>query len=349
MTAGMVENPVRGRDRHEIDCVRARPLLGTLVEIAARGLDAARAVEAAFLVVEEVHRLMSYHDPGSDVSRINRGAAGHGVKVSSHTWHVLQAARRLAEMSQGLFDITVAPTLTTLGFLPRHPGFRRVSPQGNWRHVELLPDSHVRLTRQVRIDLGGIAKGYAVDRAVDALASMGVRAARVNAGGDLRVFGTQAQKIRLRLPGAPTELWPLMSIHDGAVATSADYFTGYWRHGRWVTPLIHPHTRASSVRGRSVTVLARDCLTADALTKIVHADPHGVSAVLMSTSARALLCEQLQRDLYRVAAFDPLRGRGWEEWEFPAGNTGPVGPESKGQTGDRLQSSEDACPQAATR
>jgi thiamine biosynthesis lipoprotein len=193
-----------------IGCVRARPLLGTVVEIAAYGADAESArcaVERAFGAVEEVHRLMSYHDPDSEVSRINREAATQPVAVGRHTWRVLEAAGVFAQASDGLFDITVATTLAALGFLPRHPGLPRASGQGDWRHVELLPGQRVRLARGLRVDLGGIAKGYAVDRAIETLKAAGLSAGRVNAGGDLRVFGALPQRIQVRHPGAPTELF----------------------------------------------------------------------------------------------------------------------------------------------
>ncbi len=292
------------------DCARARPLLGTVVEIAARGPDASGAVERAFRAVEEVQHLMSYHDPDSEVSRINREAARREVTVSPHTFRVLQAAREFSQASGGLFDVTVAPTLAALGFLPRHAGFPRASGQGDWRHVELLPDERVRLTRRVRIDLGGIAKGYAVDRAIDALEAHGVHAARVNAGGDLRLFGAAPRVIHVRRPGAPTELLPLIEMSAGAAATSADYFSARRVRGHWVSPLIHPGTRAACPRGRSVTVLAPDCLTADALTKVVHADPGRALAVLARFSARALMLQE--GGVCRAYAFDDAQAPFWQ-------------------------------------
>jgi thiamine biosynthesis lipoprotein len=274
-------------------CIRrARPLLGTLVEISAHGSDedAVRlAVDEAFRMVEAVQRLMSYHDPESDVSRINREAARQPVAVASHTWRVLDAAQSIARASDGLFDITVAPTLVAFGFLPQHADFPRASGQGDWRHVELLAERRVRLARRLCLDLGGIAKGYAVDRAIGVLQSHGMRAARVNAGGDLRVFGAPMQTVHIRRPGAPTELMPLVELGEGAAATSADYYTARRRSGRWVTPLIDPRTGVSCPRGRSVTVFAPDCMTADALTKVVHADPQRAIGILPKFSARALM------------------------------------------------------------
>jgi thiamine biosynthesis lipoprotein len=291
------------------ECRRARPLLGTLVEIAARGRDAPAAVTQAFRAVEEVQRLMSYHDPDSELSRINREAARTAVKVSPHTWRVLEAARAFSQASAGLFDITVAPALVARGFLPRHAGDPRPSGQGDWRHVELLPGHRVRLTRRVHLDLGGIAKGYAVDRALDVLRAHGMFTARVNAGGDLRVFG-EPQIVHVRRPGSPAEGLPMIEMSESAAATSADYFSARRVRGRWVTPLIDPRTRESCARGRSVTVLAPDCLTADALTKVVHADPGRAPAVLAQFAARALLLEETG-GVCRMQTFDCAAGNAW--------------------------------------
>lgn len=273
---------------------RARPLLGTLVEIAATGSDAAqvqRAIELAFDAVETVHTLMSYHTADSDVSRINREAFNAAVTVNAHTWRVLAAAQAFAEASDGLFDVTVAPTLTRLGFLPRHADFPRISGQGDWRHVMLLPDHQVRLARRLRIDLSGIAKGYAVDLAIQALRDAGMTSARVNAGGDLRLYGDSAQTVHVRHPLAATTIVPLVQLREGAAATSAGYYASRRHQGRRVMPIIHPHSRRACDVTRSVTVLAQDCMCADALTKVVHADPEKAGAVLARFNARAFIVE----------------------------------------------------------
>lgn len=269
---------------------RAQPLLGSLVEIAAWGREyglVQMAVDQAFCAVEEVQRRMSYHDPDSDVSRINRLAAREPVPVSLHTWRVLRAAREFSRASDGIFDITIAPTLAAMGFLPRHGDFPRASGQGDWRHVELCDGRRVSLARRVRIDLGGIAKGYAVDYAVRLLKASGMCAARVNAGGDLRLFGAEAQTILVRHPTSPTRLLPLIKLAEGAVATSAGYFSDRRYQGKRVSALIHPRTRAPCPCGSSVSVLARDCMTADALTKVIHVDPQQAAVILPRFRARA--------------------------------------------------------------
>ena len=275
--------------------LRARPLLGTLVEIGASGPDpraVPAAIEAAFAAVARVHALMSYHDPDSDVSRINREAVNRPVTVAAQTWQVLAAATDMARASEGLFDVTIAPTLARFGLLPRHRDCPRAHGAARWPHVDLLPGHRVRLARPLRIDLSGIAKGYAVDRAIDALRQAGMTVGRVNAGGDLRAFGDTAQTLRVRRLDAPTATLPLVNLRNGACATSAAYFSARRHQGQPVCALIDPLTRAPCNMNRSVTVLAPNCMTADALTKVVHADPLRALPVLARFGARALMIER---------------------------------------------------------
>ncbi len=278
---------------------RARPLLGTLVEIAASGTTAEHvqhAIDTAFAAVETVHRLMSYHAADSDVSRLNRQPVDTPLEIDPHTWEVLQTAQMLSTASQGLFDVTIAPHLVTLGFLPCGTASDNAAPSGNWRHIRLLPDYQVTLARPVQIDLSGIAKGYAVDQAIAALRQAGIFAGRVNAGGDLRLFGPEAQTIHVRHPLEPTRLIPVLQLQDGAVATSAGYYNQRRHNGRDIMPIIHPETGTACSSTRSVSVLAPSCMLADALTKIVHADSDAARLILPRFQAQAMLLDGKQPD-----------------------------------------------------
>ncbi|MBU1222873.1 MAG: FAD:protein FMN transferase [Gammaproteobacteria bacterium] len=296
---------------------RARPLLGTLVEIGARGASAQAvdaAIERAFAAVQTIHDLMSYHDPASDVSRLNRAGADC-VAVHPHTWDVLALARDVAEASGGRFDVSIAPELVRHGYLPRHADLAQPAPEANWQHIELLPGDRVRLARPLHLDLGGIAKGYAVDCAIRALRDAGMEAGRVNAGGDLRLFGG-AEPIHVRHPHAATHLLPLCQLEDGAVATSATYYSAREVDGREVSPLIDAATRKPCAGGRSVSVLAERCAHADALTKVVYADPAAALAALQRFGAHAVV---LDADLdapghCRARASGP---GGWRELALP--------------------------------
>ena len=278
--------------RSSIEVRRARPLLGTLVEIVAHGKNSAHledAIDAAFTSVAHVHRLMSFHDPLSDVSWINRHAFYKSARVHPLTWHVLKCAQEFSRESNGVFDITTARQLVERGYLP--PLDTQLG-NGNWRDIVLEDACHVRFQSRVIIDLGGIAKGFAVDRAVEALRHNGVEAGIVNAGGDLRTFGSSSQLIHLRHPGQPTRMAGAVRLRERAMATSGIYFGRRKHSGLYVSPLFHGRTRRSAREQISVTVGAANCMTADALTKVVFALRERAAPLLKRYSADAVLLEQ---------------------------------------------------------
>ncbi len=280
--------------------VRARPHLGTLVEIGARGPGAAEAVDAAFTAVARIHRLMSVHEADSELSRVNRSAAALPVAVGDDSWVVLKAAQALAEESGGLFDISVGARLATLGLLPDH-GAPPAPTLGDWRDLQLLPGRRVAFARPLYLDLGGIAKGYAVDIALQSLRDAGMTQAWVNAGGDLARFGTEQVTLQVRHPADPARLVPLLSWRIGAAATSAGYYAPQ-RNGVPQSPLIDPRTGRPQILDRSITVLAPTTLLADALTKIVALDPARATPLLSAHGARAFILEG--RPDGDVAVFD---------------------------------------------
>jgi FAD:protein FMN transferase len=254
-----------------IELRRCRPLLGTFVEVAARGKDRqqlGRAIDAAFEKVGRVHRLMSFHDPDSDVSRMNRGAFPKAVTVHPWTCQVIRAAQTFACESHGVFDITIASKPNA----------------ASWRDIFLHPNCEVSFRRSLIVDLGGIAKGFAVDRAVAALKAHGATAGIVNAGGDLRVFGSTSHEVHLRNPISPTQFSGKLRLRNRAVATSANYFSSH--------ALIDGQTRGGMTRQLSVSVAAPDCMTADALTKIVFALHQKSARLLKRHGADALLLER---------------------------------------------------------
>ena len=260
---------------------RAQPWLGTLVGIRIRDpgdcRDAHAACDAAFAAVARVQALMSFHDPRSELSLLNRFAAHQPVAVSSWTHAVLARAVEIGALSAGLFDCAIAAPLVRAGLLPapaagapraRSPGAGGGHSRGR---IEFLPGGRIRFRAPLLVDLGGIAKGFAVDRAVDALRERGIAAATVNAGGDLRVFGDGLEPICVRRPDQPAGVVPVVNLHDAALATSAHYpgqRTGS-DAGEQMTPFIDPRNGTCCGHGISVTVVAADCMTADALTKVL--------------------------------------------------------------------------------
>lgn len=277
---------------HCVELRRARPLLGTFVEIHARASAEGplkRGINAAFTAIGEIHRLMSFHDLASDVSRLNRGAFRKGIRVHPWTWEVLTRAQDFAERSDGAFDITIAPLLSEWDYLPHiYP----TDDRATFRDVILESRNTVRFRRRLSIDLGGIAKGFAVDRAVECLRTAGLESGVVNAGGDLRAFGSRPQEVYLRDPAAPGKIAGLVSLRNRAIATSGIYFTRRTCEHFPVSPLVNGRSRQPHVRNISAAVSAADCVTADALTKVVLAQGDNFECVLRSYDAEAVMLER---------------------------------------------------------
>ncbi|MEP6633150.1 MAG: FAD:protein FMN transferase [Luteimonas sp.] len=267
---------------------RARPLLGTVVVVQVEGKGTAlveSAIAAAFDAMSSVQRSMSFHDPDSDLSRINRTAAHAPQAVCGPLRRVLRASLVLAQYSGGGFDPSVAGELVRRGQLPGPGANCGVDPEANWRDVELSRDGLIRYRKPLWLDLGGIAKGYAVDRAIHALRLAGMRSGAVNAGGDLRVFGDSMRTIRVRDPLTPSCARPLLQVRNGAVATSSGCFS--IRDGH--TALVDPLHRGSLGIGVSATVCAPRAIWADALTKIVLADAESSLSLLRRLHAQAII------------------------------------------------------------
>lgn len=237
---------------------RARPMLGTLVEVGVRSASADQdaTVEAAFAAVLAVQQALSRFDPDSDVSQFHALRCGQALQMRPATKAVLAAAAQLHLASAGLFDISLG-----------------TAPQG-W---QCDGDQLRKLAAGTRLDLGGIAKGYAVDVAVQALLGRGCTAGWVNAGGDLRAFGDVDVPIHLR------------DESTGGVRRFADL-----REGAFATSHFDDDSRSSLVPGRlavatraHISVAAPQCLWADALTKIIATRGDTSDPILCLFQARA--------------------------------------------------------------
>jgi len=268
---------------------RAQALLGTLVDIEVLAIAevAEPALAQAFRRVAEVHAAMSFHEASSDLRRIARAAPGAVLRVAPDTHAVLALALQLEAESEGAFNACrAAATLVERDLLPR-PGDAPPSGAASLAQgIELLDDGALRVLAPAWIDLGGIAKGHAVDVAVEALQASGVGGGVVNAGGDLRCFGPRPLTVHVRDARRPGVSLPLAEISDLACATSA------WS-------LSQPERRAAHLVGAaegvadnpvmSVSVFAPTCAVADALTKVVWLRGQDAAPLLRAHAAQALL------------------------------------------------------------
>ena len=249
--------------------IRCKPLLGTYVEISVIDTPSAdqstEVTNAAFSAIEQVQGLMSFHDPKSELSKIN--AQAHLAPVDIHPWiaQVLRIAQELHEQSAGLFNCGIGHRLMEAGLLPRHVALSS-NHFGGIEDIQWIESHVVHSKIPLCLDLGGIAKGFAVDKAVEALLVSGTSSGSVNAGGDMRVFGGMGYSIQVRNPASPAELINIGILQNGAIATSSLYFSQREHEKSY---LVNPLNLAHIDFPESYSVLAKECVYADALTKVV--------------------------------------------------------------------------------
>jgi thiamine biosynthesis lipoprotein len=244
-----------------------------------------QVLEDAFLAIEKVQSLMSFHNPKSELSQINAKSYLEPIGIHRWTSEVLSTAKEIYHHSQGVFNCGVGHHLVEAGILPRHSKLNNY-PFGGIEDLEFLESTSVCSKLPLCLDLGGIAKGYAVDKAVEVLISKNIQTGLVNAGGDMRVFGDHAQDIQIRDPSNPHELIQIGSIKASAIATSSLYFATRDIHSKSfiVNPFNHEHIEFSE----SYSVVASECVYADALTKVVSISGNTQHPCLSHFSAQAI-------------------------------------------------------------
>ena len=241
-----------------------------------------RSIDAALAEIRRVEAMATDYADSSEVGRINAAAGRDTVTVSAGLAALLHQARTYADASGGAFDPTVGPLVKKWDFLSAHPavpdsgsiaallrlvGFRLMSLDG--RNV-YLP------RRGMAIDLGAIAKGYAVDCAVRVLRSQGVQHCIVDLGGNLGVwwegthmFDSTAATIFVRHPRIDDALFGKFLCGSAGISTSGDYQRFFMDGGRRYHHILNPATGYPARGAVSVTVVARDATTADALSTLV--------------------------------------------------------------------------------
>ncbi|HEX8613986.1 MAG TPA: FAD:protein FMN transferase [Telluria sp.] len=262
-----------------------RPLMGTYVEVGARGAVAQAALQAAFDSIATAQALWSFHDRDSELSRLNL-AHGQALALSASTLRLLRSARAMMRASDGLFDCTVGGALVRRGALPDHGGPPALE-RGSAADIEIGP-GWARLARPLRLTLDGIAKGYAVDLAVRALRRAGAEAGWINAGGDVRVFGALVLPMQRR--ESDGSMRALGGLREAAMASSRvgpgmpdDQQEAAAFPAHIVAP---PH----AVPATGIwTVIARSAWRADALTKVAANAAPARRAALVRALGGALI------------------------------------------------------------
>ncbi|WP_421844665.1 FAD:protein FMN transferase [Marinobacter algicola] len=240
---------------------------------------ASKAGDAVLAMFDRIDHQMSRYRDDSELSRVNREAASGPVEVSDSLFTVLQQALRISELSNGAFDISFGSVGYLYDFRARQQPSDEELAEGlakvNYKSVVLDPSANtVRfLDEGIRLDLGGIAKGYAVDRGIDILKSFGIRQARLSAGGDLRLLGDKRGKpwiVGIRDPRSESRNAMVLPLTNVAVSTSGDYERFFFdaNHER-VHHILSPATGKPAKGVQSVTILGDDSITTDGLSTAV--------------------------------------------------------------------------------
>lgn len=307
--AALARRPVPARASGAGWFKREEAIMGTAITAelwAEDDLTGHTALDAVMAEMHRIDRAMSPHKADSELSRINRLAATEPVRLSAEMFGLLERALAFSALSGGAFDVSYASVGHLYdyraGIAPGGDTLARAQVAIGWRGLKL--DRAARTLRfahpGMRIDLGGFAKGHAVDNAVAILTGLGIRHAFVSAGGDSRVIGDKRGRpwtIGVRHPRDTKALVAVLPLEDTAVSTSGDYERFFEKAGVRHHHIIDPTTGRSPAAIHSVTILAGDGLTAEALSKslfvlgvergmaLIESQP-GVDAIVVDANGR---------------------------------------------------------------
>lgn len=256
-------------------------IMGTVIKVELWSADAVEGRALAREVMKEMHRiddLMSTYKPESELSHVNASAAAGPVMVNDELLMLIKHALEFSDITNGAFDITYASAGQYYdyrkGKKPDSNQLARALPAINYHHVRLDTTlSTVQFLQPgVRIDLGGIAKGYAVDRGIAMLQGAGVRNALVSAGGDTRVIGSHWDhpwKIGIRDPRDGEGIVSMIPLEDAAISTSGDYERYFEEDGVRYHHILNPGTGDSPREVHSTSIIGSNATDTDALSTSV--------------------------------------------------------------------------------
>ncbi len=256
-------------------------IMGTLIRVELWHMDKHKAERAIQAVMNEMHRidgLMSPYKEDSTLSHINREAARQAVRIDAELFELISRAQYFSRLTNGAFDISFASIGRHYDYRNKiHPSdeqIRRELRHIDYRHILLDDKVHsIRFAMPgVTIDLGGIAKGHAVDSAIKILKKLHIRHAIVSAGGDSRIIGDKRGRpwmIGIRDPRKARAVKGMIPLVDSALSTSGDYERYFVKDGEHFHHILRPDTGKSARMLRSVTIIGPDATTTDALSTSV--------------------------------------------------------------------------------
>ncbi len=270
-TAGT--NPVQVGYRRELTGIMSTSCQVVAVVPADQDTRAAQAFAAAEGELRDVEAKMSTYIQGSEMWLLNTATAGELVPLSPTAVEVLNAAAEGHRQTAGAFDVTIRPVIeqwkqaAQTGRLPSPAQLADARAASSWEQIEIMPNGAIKTSETVTVDLGGIAKGYGIDRAVKAMQRRGISAGLVDVGGDLRAFGRRPGggpwRIGIRSPFDKGQMLGSLGVTDAAVCTSGNYERYSIIEGRRYSHIIDPHTARPVEIAPSVTVVAPTATEAD--------------------------------------------------------------------------------------
>jgi thiamine biosynthesis lipoprotein len=292
-------------------------IMATRIAVELWAQDAAQGNAAIDAVLDEMRRVdaaMSTYKPTSELSLINAKAAAGPVRISDELFDLLAISLDYSRITDGAFDVTYASVGYMYDFRkhvrPNQEQIGKALPGINYRHVLLDAKTRsVRFARDgVRIDLGGIGKGHAVDRGIAVLRARGVDRALVTAGGDSRIIGDrfgQPWVVGIRHPDRKEEVIARIPLEDAAISTSGDYERYFDDGGVRYHHIIDPHTGDSARKVRSATIIGSSATRTDGLSKTafvlgpeqaieLYNRLEDVDAILVTPDGRVLYTKGLQ-------------------------------------------------------
>lgn len=303
----------------------SRPSMGTLFEITLYASDEAtaqRALDAAFARIEELNHIFSDYDSESEANRLSHAAPmTRPMQVSEEMAAVLEQSLRLSKRTDGAFDVTVGPLSRLWRRARRRKEFpsterlRQAVAATGYRHVRFDSENRTLqlLVPDMRLDFGAIAKGFAADEAIATLRKLGIRRALVNAGGDIAMSEAPPDQAGWRIGIAPLAASDppsrFLRLANCGIATSGDAWQFVEIEGKRYSHIVDPRTGIGTTDRSSVTVVARDCSTADSLASAVTVlgPQDGVRLVEDSCGASCL-----------VVRVEDEQAKTYESQRFPA-------------------------------
>ena len=308
---------------------RTHQTMGTEVHVSAWTSDDERAGAAASAVFQEFDRLdamMSVWKDGSDIARLNAAAGDGAVPVAAETREVLGIARQISEQTEGRFDITFGALSGLWKFdyqdkdnsIPDPKEIAKRLPLVNYRDVVVDAGAGTALLKRkgMKVNLGGIGKGYAVDRAAEIMRRSGLHDFMIQAGGDMYVSGKRGDRpwrLGIRDPRGPADkIFAALDLTDGTFSTSGDYERFFMKDGRRYHHIIDLSIGEPARLCRSVTLVTERAVIADALAKgvfilgpdagmaLIERTP-GVQGVIVSAKNEVSISSGLRRRLILLA------------------------------------------------